>query len=297
MSHSSIAFALGLQGHRGARGLFPENTIEGFRATIALGIDAIELDVGMTADGVPVVSHDLLLNPDIVRDADGTWLSRPGPALRALALDTLTRFDVGRLRPGAAYTARFPLQRAVDGARIPTLLDVLRIDDTTRFTIELKSDPRFPEQTASPTELADGTLAVVDAAKAVPRIVLESFDWRGPRHVRRTRPDIRLAWLTRSETVRDAHLWWGGPVPADYGGSLPRAVAAEGGGIWAPEYGDLTRDLVVEAHDLGLLVLPWTVNDPVAMLHLLGWEVDGLISDRPDLVSQVRSVSIAKNLR
>jgi glycerophosphoryl diester phosphodiesterase len=286
LPHSSIAFPLGLQGHRGARGLFPENTIEGFRAALALGIDAIEFDVGMTADGVPVVSHDLLLNPDIVRDAGGNWLTQPGLALRDLTLQALSAFDVGRLRPGSVYAAQFPLQQPFDGARIPTLHDVLRVGGATRFTVELKTDPRFPHRTVPPAELADATLAVVDAAGAASRIDLESFDWRGPRHVHRTRPDIRLAWLTRPETVRNAHLWWDGPVPSDYGGSVPRAVAAEGGGIWAPEHGDLTLDLVAEAHDLGLLVLPWTVNDTTTMRRLIGWGVDGLITDRPDLMQR-----------
>ncbi len=284
MPHSIITLPLGLQGHRGARGLFPENTIEGFRAALALGIDAFELDVGMTADGVVVVSHDLQLNPDITRDASGHWLSVPGPALRDLTSAALAGFDVGRLRPGSVYAAQFPLQQPVDGARIPTLRDVLRIDAATRFMIELKTDPRYPVRTATPAELADAALAVIDAAEAAPRIVLESFDWRGPRYVRRARPDIRLAWLTRPETVRDAHLWWDGPHPSDFGGSTPRVVAAEGGPIWAPEHTGLTQDMVAEAHDLGLYVLPWTVNDPAAMRRLISWGADGLITDRPDLV-------------
>jgi glycerophosphoryl diester phosphodiesterase len=279
----NITLPLGLQGHRGARGLFPENTIEGFRAALAAGVDVIELDVGMTADGSVVVSHDLLLNPDIVRDASGAWLVGPGPALGEMTLAALARFDVGRLQPGSAYAAQFPQQQPHDGARIPTLADVLRIDPNGRFTVELKTDPRYPQRTASPATLADATLAVIDAAAAGPRIYLESFDWRGPRHVRRTRPDIRLAWLTRAETVRDAQLWWDGPHPRDFGGSVPRVVAAEGGPIWAPEHIGLTRDLVAEAHELGLLVLPWTVNDPQAMRRLCDWGVDGLITDRPDL--------------
>ena len=257
--------------------------MEGFQAALAMGVEVIELDVGMTADGVVVVSHDLTLNPDLTRDATGAWIGSPGPALRDLTLAELGRFDVGRLRPGAAYGAQFPQQRPHDGARVPALADVLRLSSSVRLTVELKTDPRFPNLTVPAPVLADATLAVVDAADAGSRIYLESFDWRGPRHVRRTRPDIRLAWLTRPETERDAHLWWDGPHPQDFGGSIPRVVAAEGGPIWAPEHTNLTRDLVDEAHELGLLVLPWTVNDPDAMRRLLGWGADGLITDRPDL--------------
>lgn len=287
MSKPHITPPLGLQGHRGARGLFPENTLEGFRAARALGIDAIELDVSMTADKMVVVSHDLTLNPDLTRDAAGTWLTAPGPRLRDLTFAEVSRYDVGRIRPDSEYAVAFPNQLPTDGARIPALADVLRFFPDTRFTIELKSDPRDPDRNAPPAVLADATLDVIDATAASARVVVESFDWRGPRHVRRVRPDIVLAWLTRRETERDAALWWDGPTPSDFGGSVPRAVAAEGGSIWAPEYTGLTPDLIAEAHQLGLRVLAWTVNDPTAMRDLLGWGVDGLITDRPDLAPRL----------
>src|SRR5476649_1321962 len=90
---------LDIQGHRGARALFPENTLEGFLAAYALGVKAFELDVGLTADGVVVVSHDPALNPDITRDALGAWLHEGGPAIRSLTRAQLCTFDVGRIRP------------------------------------------------------------------------------------------------------------------------------------------------------------------------------------------------------
>jgi glycerophosphoryl diester phosphodiesterase len=116
---------------------------------------------------------------------------------------------------------------------------------------------------------------------------VQSFDWRGPRHLRRSRPDIRLAWLTRSVILPDARAWWDGPHPSDYAGSVPRAVAAEGGPVWAPLYLDLTQETLAEAQALGLSVVPWTVNRPEDMRRLLRWGVDGLISDRPDLARAI----------
>jgi glycerophosphoryl diester phosphodiesterase len=113
--------------------------------------------------------------------------------------------------------------------------------------------------------------------------VVQSFDWRGPRHLRRLRPDLTYAWLTSAQTVAAARLWWGGPAPEDFAGSVPRAVAAEGGSIWAPAFADLTRASLAQAHQLGLRVVPWTVNRPADIARLLGWGVDGLITDRPDL--------------
>src|SRR5258707_8142973 len=116
---------LDIQGHRGARALFPENTLEGFLAASALGVTAFELDVAMTADGVVVVSHDPALNPDITRDASGDWLSERGPTIRSLTYAALRCYDVGRIRPGSRTGFLFPEQAPCDGSRIPTLAAVL----------------------------------------------------------------------------------------------------------------------------------------------------------------------------
>ena len=270
-----------LIGHRGARGLFPENTLEGFARAVALGVDGIELDVGLTRDGVPVVCHDPALNPDLVRGADGRWIPDPIP-LRDLTWTELQRYDIGRARPGGLIALRFPEQAQWDGVRIPRLEDALRAIPLS-VIVELKTLADRPEATAPPELLAEAVLAAIDAADATTRVTIESFDWRGPHHIRRLRPDIKLAWLTRAETVRNARLWWDGPHPDDYGGSVARAIAAEGGSAWAPEQGDVTPEAVVEAHALGLFVLPWTVNTPGRMLELAGWGIDGFITDRPDI--------------
>ncbi|HEY4171895.1 MAG TPA: glycerophosphodiester phosphodiesterase [Rhodopila sp.] len=279
-THRVMARKIDIQGHRGARALFPENTLEGFLAAAALGVEAFELDVAMTADGVVVVSHDPVLNPDITRDKAGAWLTQPNPPIHTLTYAALSTYDVGRNRPGSPLSIQFPDQTPHDGARIPTLASVLSALPLARFTIEVKTNPARPDWTATPAVMADATLRVIDAAGAAGRVIMESFDWRVQRHVRRTRPDIRLAWLTRAETVRDAALWWD---DASVIGSVPARVAAEGGSVWAPDHTDLTESQIQEAHVLGLFVLPWTVNRPADISRLIAWGVDGLISDRPDL--------------
>jgi glycerophosphoryl diester phosphodiesterase len=221
-------------GHRGARGLFPENTIEGFRDALAIGVRSFELDVGLTADGQVVLCHDPALNPDITRDANGRFLSGRTPLIHHLTHAELLTYDVGRIRAASRYRLLHPAQKPHDGARIPLLSEVLRLIPAANFIIELKTDPRHPDWTADPIAMADAVLAVVDEAGATDRVVLESFDWRGPRYVRRIRPDIRLAWLTRAGTVHDAAQWWDGETPARHG-SVPATVAAQGGKIWAAE--------------------------------------------------------------
>jgi glycerophosphoryl diester phosphodiesterase len=276
-----------LHGHRGARGLFPENTLAGFAGALAIGVDALELDVAVTADDVVVVTHDPRLNPDITRTRNGEWLAAPGATVRSLRAAELAGYDVGRIRPGSAYAAAHPDQVPHDGAAIPTLCDVLRIDPLTTFNVELKTFPWHPDMTVHGAAMADAVVAVADTHAAADRIIVQSFDWRGPRRLRRTRPDIRVAWLTSAAFLAGARTWWDGPHPSDFGGSVARAVAAEGGPTWGPDHADLTEETLAEAHGLGLRVVPWTVNRPDDMRRLIRWGVDGLITDRPDLARGV----------
>lgn len=269
-----------LQGHRGARALFPENTLGGFRAAIALGIRTIEIDVGVTRDGAVVVHHDPALNPNLTRDRSGAWLPDRGPLLRELTLAQLAEYDVGRICPGTDYAERFPGQAAQDGARIPTLDEALALDNTTAWNIELKSLPIHPDWTLAAEEMAERVLHVAGAAGALDRITVQSFDWRAPRHVRRIRPSIARGWLTSAQTVADAALWLGRHI-TDMD-DVPDAIAKEGGGTWTPEHIDLTEAMLGRAHELGLLVVPWTVNSRADMLRLIDWGVDGLITDWPD---------------
>ena len=118
------AAAFDLQGHRGARGLAPENTLTAFQIALDLGVDTLECDMAITRDGVVVIYHDLRLNPDITRGPDGKWLDKPGPEISALTFEELQQYDVGRIKPGTDYARQFPEQKAVDGTRIPRLADL-----------------------------------------------------------------------------------------------------------------------------------------------------------------------------
>src|SRR6188768_4176849 len=118
---SCPAAAFDLQGHRGARGLAPENTLPAFERALAIGVSTLELDVGVTLDGVVVVSHDPVLNPAFTRAADGRWLAGRGPRIKDLGFAQLQAFDVGRMAPDSPYAKAFPDQQPADGARIPSL--------------------------------------------------------------------------------------------------------------------------------------------------------------------------------
>lgn len=290
-----------LQGHRGARGLAPENTLVAFARALSLGVTTLELDLAVTKDGVVVVSHDPLLNPDVTRETDGQWIQKHGPPFQSLTLTEIRRLDVGRLRPGSAYAAQFPEQVPSDGAHIPTLAEVFALankagNNSVRFNIETKLDPRNPDETLTPEPFVDTVLTVVREAGATSRTTLQSFDWRTLRYAQKVAPEVVTVYLTvqqgddRIQVGRPgASPWLAGFDVDDHGGSVPRLVKAAGGRVWSPFHRDLKPELLAEAHRLGLAVVPWTVNRPEDMEALIDQGVDGLITDRPDLGREVLS--------
>lgn len=286
-----------LQGHRGARGLAPENTLAAFARALSIGVTTLELDAVLTRDGVVVVSHDPVLNPDLVRGPNGNWLEAPGPAIFALTRAELLRYDLGRIRPGSATARRFPEQAPADGARVPTLAEVYALakkagNASVRFNVETKLDPRRPGETPAPGPFADAVLAVAREAGALHRTSIQSFDWRTLRRVQEVAPEVETCYLTVQAAEDDrvqagrpgASPWLAGLDVDDHGGSVPLLVKAAGGRCWSPDARDLTAETLAEAHRLGLRVVPWTVNEPAEMRALIDLGVDGLISDRPDLL-------------
>jgi glycerophosphoryl diester phosphodiesterase len=295
LAFAGQALAFDLQGHRGARGLRPENTLAGFAFALELGVTALELDCGVTKDGVVVVSHDRVLNPDHTRGADGRFLEAAGPSLRELTYAELRQYDVGRIRPGSDYAAKFPEQRPVDGERIPRLADVYALvkaagDRELRFNVETKIDPLDPDSTVTPQAFVAALVEVIRAAGMETRTTIQSFDWRTLVLVRKLAPEIAIVALTDQQPDEDTmevgqagvSPWLGGFDVDDHGGSVPKTVQALGARVWSPHALDLDPRLVAEAHALGLAVIPWTVNEPGDMERAIALGVDGLITDYPD---------------
>lgn len=287
--HALPAFAFDLQGHRGARGLAPENTLAAFERALALGVTTLELDVALTADNVAVVSHDPALNPAITRDASGRWLAARGPLIRSLTRAQLAAWDVGRIDPGSSYARGFPEQQGRDGERIPTLAEVFALTrrlgaHEVRFNIEIKTDPTRPADTAPPQAFVDAIVVAAREAGALDRVVIQSFDWNALRLVQQSAPSVPTAYLStqtaRADNTRDT-AWNGGLLWRDHA-SVPHMVRAAGGTIWSPNAPALTEALVRQAQALGLKVIPWTVNESADMLRLIDWGVDGLITDHPE---------------
>lgn len=288
--------AFDLQGHRGARGLLPENTIPAFQKALDLGVDTIECDMAITKDGVVVIHHDLWLNPDITRGPDGKWLESRGPAISELTFAELQKYDVGRIKPGTDYAKTFSQQQPVDGTRIPKLSDLFDLvkksgNTKVNFDCETKVSPLERAATRPVAEFTRMAIAEIRKAGMATRTMVQSFDWSTLQIIQKEAPEIRTMYLSSPRTLNPVpgapptpSPWLAGFNPENYGGSVPKAIKAANGKIWAPNQTYLTPAMREEARSLGLIVIPWTVNEPEMMNKLLDMNVDGIISDRPDLV-------------
>lgn len=288
-------------GHRGAAALAPENTVAAFKRACAIGVDGIELDVHLSADSVLVVHHDYWLHPDIARDAAGNYTpAKPRPLLRSLTLAEIKSYDVGRLRPGSDYAKRHADQQQMDGERIPTLDEAITeflaaCKAPTRLVVEIKTDPPNPTWSANPVYVADLTVQQLRKHNAPDRAQIIAFDWRALRRVQLMAPNVSVSYLTITSKDWDtietgkpgASVWMAGLDVDDFGGSTPRAVAGTKSRNWSPNSANVTAKSVAEAHKLGLRVYPWTLNTREDMLKFIQMGVDGITTDRPDLLLQV----------
>lgn len=293
-----------IYGHRGARGLAPENTLPAYKTALDLGVDVVDMDVGMTQDGVIVVTHDPHLNPDITRDVSGQWLKNNDILIKNLNLAQLQQFDVGRIKPGSPYSKLFSSQIAMDYTPIPTLKEVITAvkkygGEHVRFQIEIKTNPEYPTWTFTPKEFAEAVAKILCEENIVHRTEIQAFDYRCLLELQNINPEIATAYLTYGYGVKQmlspdkqlAGLWTGGHLLQDHNKSVPAFIAALGGKIWGPQDIEVNPQLVSEAHYYGLKVVPWswpektgTEIDLPLTQRLMAMGVDGIITDRPDLV-------------
>lgn len=294
LSLSADARAFDLQAHRGGRGLRPENTLASFENAVRMGVTTLELDIAITADGVAVISHEPFLTPAITRDAQGRWLKETGPLIKSLTLAQVQSYDVGRLNPESAYGKAFAEQEPQDGLHIPTLASLFALvrqlgASDVQFDIETKVFPNKPNDTVPPDEFVKTLLAVIREAGMTQRVMIQSFDWRTLQLVHSLEPGMRTVYLTvqnrGSNNLVDSR-WTAGRLARDYA-SVAHMIKAAGGTIWSPNFNDIDQDAVKRARELGLQIIPWTVNETGDMKRLMDWGVDGIITDYPNRLRDV----------
>lgn len=296
----AMAGEFDLQGHRGSRGLLPENTLPAFAHALSIGVTTLELDTGVTRDGRVVVAHNQRLEPAITRDDNGKWLTGEPPAINALNFSELSKFDVGRIDPQSRLAKRFGTQKPVDGTRIPSLDQVFDLvrksgNETVKFNIETKINPFKAELSASPDQFARSLVDVIKRNGFEDRTAVQSFDWRTLQVVQRIAPEMPTVYLTAQQDWLDnvgkqgegPSPWTAGFDIGAHGGSVPRLIKAAGGSVWSPFFRDIDKAEVTEAQKLGLQVVVWTVNDELDMKALIEMGVDGIITDYPDRLRAV----------
>jgi glycerophosphoryl diester phosphodiesterase len=253
-------------------GVWPANTLEGARLCLEAPVDGIEIDVLLTADGQVVAHHDYWLTKDATR-LDGEWLTERGPALKTLTLAELRRYDIGRAKPGSEEDTRHPDRVHFDGARVPTLVELLEalknVSGPRRLIyIEIKTDPQDARGAPDPVAITTAVLDAVEAADYGAHTKIIAFDWQVLRFVKERNRGMATAHLTIPALLASGvkllpdgrSPWADGADARDHGGSELAAIKAHGGMEWSPYYTDVTPERVAEAAALGLKVGPWGLS-------------------------------------
>ena len=303
-----FACDIDIYGHRGARGLSPENTLPAYKTALALGVDYVDMDINMTKDGVLVVTHHLSLNPNLTRKIGGKeYIKSETMWIKNFTFEELQAFDVGRIDSQSEYAQTFPAQHPVDNTKIPKLLDAVRYvkeigGGQIKFVIEIKTDPTNPEGSSDPNEMARELVKILEQENIVERTEVQSFDFRSMLAIQELNPNVITQYLTedvsRSQMLdpdsEKAGLWTAGHLLKNYSGSIPKMIAALGGKAWGVQDTGLTKALVQEAHDHHLKVVVWSWPrypqpdiDLKITERVLGYGIDGIISDRPDIVREL----------
>ncbi len=255
-----------VHGHRGTRGTRPENTLAAFREALRVGVDVLEMDMNVTGDGVIVISHEKSIVPEICLGPDGKKLTHPVPII-SLKLEELKQYDCGTIK-----NDRFPTQIPSPGEKIPTLAEVFElVRNSTEpaaakvgFNIETKIVPGESEMSPDPETFAK---LVVDAAAKygmTERIIVQSFDWRTLKAVKKLEPKIRISQLTEANLM-----------------DLAAVAKASQADIISPEFKWINKEVVDHLHANGIQVAPWTLNDKRDIDKAVSWGVDAIITDYP----------------
>lgn len=267
-----------MQGHRGARGLMPENTLPAMQTALALGVTTLEMDTHISKDGQVLLSHDPYINPEheLLPNGDEIPASDAGKyVLYAMNYSEIQSFDVG-----SKFYSRFPEQQLMKLHK-PLLADV--IDSVQAYlqehqlpqvfyNIETKSKPETDGRYhPAPEEFVQRLMEVIEKKGVKEWVVVQSFDVRTLQVLHATHPEVKTSLLVENEQTLEQNLAQLGFIPT----------------IYSPDHALVTPELVEATHQRGIHLIPWTVNELERMRQLKQWGVDGIISDYPNLFNKL----------
>jgi glycerophosphoryl diester phosphodiesterase len=282
-------------GHRGARGVLPENSMIGFEFAINTGVKLLEFDVVMTADFVPVITHNHRLHAPTFRGLDGHFITEER-RISELTWDEVRQYEIGWIDGSTAYGQRFPDQAQVGDVHVPKLEDLLTLvshpqHSDTFLMLEIKSDPQFVSDPRYRERLVAEVVEVVRRTDLSKRTVLHSFDWDLLKVCQAYAPDLPTSFLTylnppQTHYGEDSSR----TVSPEFTGceeTIPQLVKDAGGKLWCPYFEDVSQDIIDQAKELGLIVAVWTVNEPADIKRMLGFGVDAIVTDYPGRVQRL----------
>ncbi len=295
-----------LQAHRGGRDARPENTLPAFGYAMAIGVTTLEMDMQITADGVLVIYHNKEIPWYMAKSSWGRFLVvDEQPDIRFWKLEDLKKFDIGAMSPDAPYgywTGHGKTQKQVPGTKLCTLEEVFLLvkswgNDNVFLNIETKSYPYAVNPVnPDPAVWVNKFYELVKKHNMQDRVLLQSFDWRTLLEMKKLDPKITTVALTGNEPSwnsegdegdyqwphrKEPSPWMAGLDIKNFGGNVVKAAHAIKADVISPYHTELTKELIVEAHSLGMRVVPYTVNEPARMKELIKMGVDGIITDRP----------------
>jgi glycerophosphoryl diester phosphodiesterase len=294
-----------IYGHRGARGEIVENSIEGFEHTFALGIKAIEFDVLISQDKIPVLFHDFHLTPSMTKDEAGNWLKDAKFKIFDKSYDELSKYNIVSFDPESKYGKRFKKQKPVTNVKIPKLNDLFELvskenNKDVFLNLEIKSTPIRSGLTPSPSDTVSLILKDIDEYKLEDRIIISSFDWRILFELKKQNPKILRGFLTlqqdlstKKKTIFEDSPWLGKKFPSEDLFLLPKIIKSLEGHIWSAFYRDVTKQNIDLAHELGLAVNVWTVNRESDIVRMIEYGVDGIITDYP---KKTQDICLSRNI-
>lgn len=262
-----------LQGHRGARGLWPENSISGFVNVLKWGVNTLEMDLAVTADAQLVVSHEPYFSSEICLAPSGNEITETDQLKNRIY--SMTHAQIRSFDCGSKLHPRFPTQKKTPTYK-PLLADVIDTIESIvqsknleaiRYNIEIKSTPSGDYLFhPAPADYSDIVYNFIDDQLAWNRVTIQSFDFRVLQYFEQTYPNVQLALLIENK------LHW--KINIDSLGFTPE--------IYSCDFTLLSGDIIREMQAKGMAVIPWTVNERKDMNQLLKWGVDGIITDYPD---------------
>lgn len=292
MSNLTKHWGIQVFGHRGARGIYPENTMAGFQYLHDIGVTAVEFDVQNAANRLTVLAHD----PHVTLDHDaGIRL------VRETTEEQVTQLKVGALRPASTDHIQFPDQARLPNEKIPTFeaFCAWAVDHPPMLlNVEIKSHALNPDLYDAPEVIVSDVIDHIERNSLIDRCIISSFDWRVLAACAKRLPIITRGYLTLEQThgttmepnVLDGSPWLNGVSRDDHNGCLAQTIASLGGKVWCPFFKDITIEKLRQAQELGLLVNVWTVNDLADIDRMIAMGVNGIISDYPARVQNALAI-------